>query len=125
MMARKPRTDSLPNPDEALAETFRVLGHENRLRLLELLAGGEYSVGDIEQRSGIGQPGLSQQLAVLRKAGLVNTRREAKLVFYSLNREGFVAATQWCAGLGLKDAPAPEPAAPAKRGSAARFARIL
>ncbi len=67
---------------ERSAELFRVLGHEIRLRLLHLLATGELAVGALDAASGIGQPGLSQQLAILRKAGLVSTRRAAKQVYY-------------------------------------------
>ena len=44
-------------------------------------------MGALDQATGIGQPSLSQQLGVLRKAELVVTRREAKQVFYSLNPE--------------------------------------
>ena len=40
-----------------------------------LLENGEKSVGELETMTGIGQPGLSQQLAILRKAELVQTRR--------------------------------------------------
>jgi DNA-binding transcriptional ArsR family regulator len=66
-----------------LIEGLRALAHPLRFRILAALATGERNVGDIEQATGIVQPGLSQQLGVLRKAGLVDTRKEAKLVFYS------------------------------------------
>jgi DNA-binding transcriptional ArsR family regulator len=66
-----------------LIDGLKALAHPLRYRILAALAGGERNVGEIEQVTGIGQPGLSQQLGVLRKAGLVDTRKEAKLVFYS------------------------------------------
>lgn len=70
--------------DDDLIEALKALAHPLRWRILSTLASGERNVGEIEQATGIGQPGLSQQLGVLRKAGLVDTRKEAKLVFYSL-----------------------------------------
>lgn len=67
---------------EAPIEELKALAHPLRFQILELLRSGELNVGEIEAASGIGQPSLSQQLSVLRKAGLVKTRKEAKLVFY-------------------------------------------
>lgn len=75
---------ALPDLDDA-AELLRVLGHGVRLRLLAALIDGERAVGDLEAITGTGQPALSQQLGVLRKAGLVQTRRESKQVFYRLD----------------------------------------
>lgn len=72
---------------EAAAELLRALAHNVRLALLRTLIDGERSVGEIEQTAGVSQPGLSQQLGILRKAELVQTRREAKLVFYRINQE--------------------------------------
>lgn len=76
------------------AELLKALGHTTRLAILMALAGGECSVGELEQVSGIGQPALSQQLAVLRGAALVRTRRESKMVFYRIDgaRLGEVSA---------------------------------
>ena len=68
----------------ALAGQFKAIAHPLRLRILDALAGQERNVGEIEQATGIGQPALSQQLGVLRQAGLVATRKDAKLVFYRL-----------------------------------------
>jgi len=70
--------------ENALVEQFKALAHPLRLRILEALARSERNVGEIEHVTGIGQPALSQQLGVLRKARLVETRKEAKLVFYRL-----------------------------------------
>lgn len=69
---------------DAIVEQFKAIAHPLRLRILEVLATGELNVGEIEQATGIAQPGLSQQLGVLRKAGLVETRKDAKLVFYRM-----------------------------------------
>jgi DNA-binding transcriptional ArsR family regulator len=79
---------------EATAELLRALAHATRLALLRALIDGERSVGEIEEVTGVGQPGLSQQLGVLRKVDLVDTRRAAKQVFYRINqsRVGEVSA---------------------------------
>lgn len=67
-----------------VAELLRTLSHPARLMLACTLAEGEYSVGELEEALGIHQPTLSQQLGVLREAGVVETRREAKQIFYRL-----------------------------------------
>ena len=68
---------------EAAADLLRALAHPVRLSLLRTLIDGERSVGEIEQLANVVQPGLSQQLGVLRKADLVHTRREACLLYTS------------------------------------------
>jgi len=72
-------------------DELKAIAHPVRFRILELLSQGELSVGEIDQAADIGQPALSQQLGVLRKAGLVETRKDAKLVFYSLAAERIAA----------------------------------
>ena len=62
---------------EDIAELFRVIGHPSRLAILLALVAGEHGVGALDQATGIGQPSLSQQLGVLRKAELVVTRRDS------------------------------------------------
>ena len=62
-----------------------MLGHATRLTILLSLADGERSVSQIADATGLVQPALSQQLALLRKAALVSTRREAKQIFYALD----------------------------------------
>ena len=72
---------------EDTAEMLRKFGQPQRLMILSLLLQGEKSVSEIDLATGIGQPGLSQQLAELRRAELVRTRRQAKQVFYSIADE--------------------------------------
>jgi DNA-binding transcriptional ArsR family regulator len=74
-----------------LIEALRALAHPVRWRILSTLLTGERNVGEIERESGIMQPALSQQLGVLRKAGLVATRKDSKLVFYTLAHSEFGA----------------------------------
>ena len=64
------------------AGVLKSMANEDRLLLLCHLSQGEASVGEIEQALGITQPTLSQQLGVLRRQQLVETRREGKQIFY-------------------------------------------
>jgi DNA-binding transcriptional ArsR family regulator len=66
------------------AELFKALGNPVRVRILEELVAGERSVGALADAVGSEIAGVSQQLAVLRKAQVVVSRREATTVFYSL-----------------------------------------
>lgn len=63
---------------------LKTLAHPARLMLACTLVEGEYSVGQLEEKLGINQPTLSQQLTVLRSARIVTTRREGKQIFYRL-----------------------------------------
>jgi DNA-binding transcriptional ArsR family regulator len=69
---------------ELKAEMFRALSHPARIRILEALARGERSVGEMQPEIGIELSHLSQQLAILRRAGLVTTRKEGQSVYYSV-----------------------------------------
>ncbi len=66
------------------AELFKTLGHPARIRVLELLRDGERSVGELIPAVGIEASHLSQQLGVMRRAGLIQARKEGSSVFYSV-----------------------------------------
>ena len=66
------------------AEFFKTLGHPARIRVLELLSEREHAVAEMLPEVGIEPAHLSQQLAVLRRANLVKTRKEGSTVYYSL-----------------------------------------
>jgi DNA-binding transcriptional ArsR family regulator len=66
------------------ARLMKALGNENRLMILCVLAEGEHSVGELNERIPLSQSALSQQLARLRNERLVNTRRESQTIFYTL-----------------------------------------
>ena len=70
-----------------VSELMKVLSNEHRLMILCQLAEGEKSVGQLAELLNVRQAALSQQLALLRKDGMVHTRRQAQNVFYSLARE--------------------------------------
>jgi DNA-binding transcriptional ArsR family regulator len=66
------------------AEFFKTLGHPARVRILELLVQGERSVGELQAEVGIEGSHMSQQLAVLRRAGVVEARKQGNSVIYSI-----------------------------------------
>lgn len=68
----------------AATDFLRTLANPDRLMLLCQLSGGERCVSDLESDTGIPQPTLSQQLAVLRREDLVFTRREGKQIYYRI-----------------------------------------
>ncbi len=69
---------------EEAAGLLKSLAHPARLLVLCRLAEGEASVSELQQIAGLSMSALSQHLAVLREAALVDTRRQAQAVYYSL-----------------------------------------
>jgi len=66
------------------ADFFRTLAHPARIRVLELLRDGERSVGELIPEVGLESSHLSQQLAVLRRANVVQARKDGTTVRYSV-----------------------------------------
>ena len=66
------------------AEFFKTLGHPARIRILELLVVGDLSVGELLPQVGLESSNLSQQLGVLRRAGVVVARKDGNAVIYSI-----------------------------------------
>ncbi len=79
----RPTASSRPI-SELKAELFRALAHPARIRVLEVLSDGERSVGELQPSVGIEMSHLSQQLGVLRRAGVVTTRKEGTSVIYAI-----------------------------------------
>lgn len=123
MAATLPLYELRTRADE-VAALLKTLSHRNRLLIACQLMEGELSVSAIEQRTGVRQPVLSRELARLRRDGLLATRRESRMIHYSL------ADSRLAALIGaLCDAFAPDPkqvktpAAPARRAGKARVSR--
>jgi DNA-binding transcriptional ArsR family regulator len=117
-------TLSYPPVAVAKAEFFKALGHPVRVRVLEVLTEGERPVGELAERLGVELSHLSQQLGVLRHAGIVTSRRVRSTVFYSLRdprMSQLLTVARQMLATGLRDSHAlltgleeetPEPAAP-------------
>ena len=79
---------------DAAGQLLKALGNPDRLLLLCQLAQGERNVSELEALLGIQQPTLSQQLAVLRREGLVATRRDGKQIFYRISSPAALAVIE-------------------------------
>ncbi|BBX22091.1 transcriptional regulator [Mycolicibacter terrae] len=76
---------TVPNSlHQVKAEFFKTLGHPARIRVLELLAEGDRTVGELLPEIGLEASNLSQQLGVLRRAGVVMATKEGNTVVYSI-----------------------------------------
>jgi len=73
---------------------LRSLTHEDRLLLLCQISQGERCVSDLQTELDMQQPMLSQQLGVLRRAGLVSTRRDGKRIYYRVSDARILAVLQ-------------------------------
>jgi len=76
---------------EEVAEILALLGNGKRLAILCHIAGTELSVGAIAEKVELSQSALSQHLAKLRNSGLVRTRRDKQMIYYSC-ADGMVAS---------------------------------
>src|ERR1700745_2948392 len=87
-----------------LAEIAQALRHAHRLELLEHLGQGERSVEDLASRAGLTMANTSRHLQLLRRAALVEGRREGKRVFYRLSGgEAVVALLQALSRVGERN----------------------
>jgi ArsR family transcriptional regulator len=82
-----------------LTRRFRALSDETRLRVIDLLRGGERCVCELTDALDLGQSLLSFHLKTLKDAGLVTDRREGRWSFYALNAEAFAQLEEFVGGL--------------------------
>ena len=92
-----------------VAELFKVLMHPERLAILEMLRDGERCVCEIEEALDLRQAYVSQQLSVLRNAGLVESRRDKWRIIYRLTSSDVL--TLIYSAQALCERPAPQPVA--------------
>lgn len=76
---------------------FQALADPSRRAILESLMHGEAAVKDLTARFDISQPAVSQHLAALKDAGLVNGRREGRCVYYRVEPRGMKPLIDWIA----------------------------
>ncbi len=74
---------------------FQALADESRRTLLETLARGPASAGELAALLPIARPGVSRHLRVLREAGLVDVRQEAQRRIYGLRPERLAQVDEW------------------------------
>ncbi len=82
----KPKSRPVPTPEllELIASRFRVLAEPARLRILHALEGGELTVTDLVERTGLAQGNLSKHLQQLHQSGFVSRRRDGLFAYYAL-----------------------------------------
>ncbi len=84
-MMKMPPTHALtPALLEALADRFKALAEPARLSILNCLRTGEMSVGDLVEKTSLGQANVSRHLQVLNTMGFVRRRKEGLFVYYAL-----------------------------------------
>ena len=86
-------------PSTVVAENriFQALADPRRRAILESLTHGEAAVKELTARFDISQPAVSQHLATLKEAGLVNGRREGRCVYYRVEPRGLKPLIDWIA----------------------------
>ena len=80
-----PQPSAMQEAARAASQLMKALANPDRLIILCQLVQGECCVSDLEEKLGILQPTLSQQLTVLRVQNLVATRRQGKHIYYQLS----------------------------------------
>ena len=86
-----------PTPDETVA-LFKALADPNRLRVLDVLMAGDSCNCELNERLGLPPNLLSHHLRVLRKTGLINSRRDAvdgRWIYYSVDRKAIARWQDW------------------------------
>jgi DNA-binding transcriptional ArsR family regulator len=78
-------------------KVFHALADPSRRAIFEAVTRGEVAVKDLTTRFDISQPAVSQHLATLKEAGLVNARREGRLVYYCVRPRGMKPLINWIA----------------------------
>lgn len=77
-------TSMTPELLALIAERFRALAEPARLQILTALRTGEHTVGDLVERTDLGQANVSKHLQLLHSLGFVNRRKEGLFVYYAL-----------------------------------------
>lgn len=77
------------------SSVFAAIASDTRRALLDALCQGELPVGDLVARLEMSQPAVSQQLNILKEAGLVAERSQGRFRFYRLQPEPLLAVVQW------------------------------
>jgi DNA-binding transcriptional ArsR family regulator len=78
-------------------KVFQALADPSRRAIFEALVGHEFAVKDLTAQFSISQPAVSQHLAALKDAGLVQGRREGRSVYYSVEPQGMKPLIDWIA----------------------------
>ena len=81
------------------ADVLKTLSNPRRLEIIHLLADGPREVGRLAEEMGISQPNVSQHLALMRSAGIVEAEREGREVCYRLSDPDIIVACETMRGV--------------------------
>lgn len=91
MKTKKPIAPTRLTPLEALgqaAECLKTLAHPHRLRMIQMLLRGEYTVGELAEACGIPSHMASEHLGLMRDRGLLTSERRGRSIYYGVAEEG-------------------------------------
>ena len=77
------------------ARVFKAMSDENRLKILELLRKRDYNASELLEQMDFGQSTLSHHMGILQNAGVVQSRKNGKWIYYSLNRKAYEQMIEW------------------------------
>jgi len=78
-------------------DVFQTLADPTRRRIVEALRGGEQQVGDVVEKAGVHQSGVSRHLRILHESGFVSMRPDGQRRLYALKPEPFREIDEWLA----------------------------
>ncbi len=102
----------MTNSFESVSELLQTISAPARLEILLLVGAGEACVCHLETRLGYRQAYISQHLMAMRQAGLIDSRREGRYVFYRLLKPEIMPLIQMAAGIVHVSLPVVEPVSP-------------
>jgi ArsR family transcriptional regulator, arsenate/arsenite/antimonite-responsive transcriptional repressor len=83
----------------SINDTFKALADPTRREILNILKSGEKSAGDLADHFDMTKPTLSHHFSILKEAGLIDSRKEAQTIWYSLNTSVLEDLASWAINL--------------------------
>ncbi len=91
-----------------IAQIFKALSDENRIRIIEMLQTGEMCAANILEELDVTQPTLSHHMKTLCESGIVEYRKSGKWMYYRISESGCSAITKWLGEIAKAGAAAPK-----------------
>lgn len=91
--------NNLKQQSDKASALLKALANEKRLMIVSILSNGEKNVGELEEFVGLSQSALSQHLARLRRDNVVETRREAQTIYYSIKDQSAIRLLDCLSGI--------------------------
>jgi ArsR family transcriptional regulator, arsenate/arsenite/antimonite-responsive transcriptional repressor len=83
----------------SINDSFKALADPTRREILNMLKAGEMSAGEIAEHFDMTKPTLSHHFSILKEAGLIDSRKEAQTIWYSLNTSVLEDLASWALNL--------------------------